>query len=138
MENIQHKLFQIYWEKFNRIEDLTITFVGDIENSRTIHSLDKALTNCEKHYRDTYNQNLWPTSDVYYLTRVQKERGSAGSYSMTQDHVSLFSENSILLHPFPRNQEIPEWFDDDPRAKYFEQMKNGLYVRMTLLMHYKQ
>ena len=139
-EHPTQTLLDLYtiWDKFNRIEDLTITFVGDIENSRTIHSLDKSLTNCNKHYRDTYNQEPWPKSDVYYLTRVQKERGSSGSYSMTQDHVSSMHENSIILHPFPRNEEIPEWFDDDPRAKYFEQMENGLYVRMTLLMAYTE
>jgi aspartate carbamoyltransferase catalytic subunit len=41
------------------------------------------------------------------------------------------------MHPFPRNEEIPRWFDHDSRAKYFEQMKNGLYIRMALLMLYK-
>jgi len=139
-EHPTQTLLDLYtiWEKFNRIEDLTVTFVGDIENSRTIHSLDKALTNCEKHYRDTYNQDPWPKSDVYYLTRVQQERGSRGSYTMKKEHTNIMPEESIVLHPFPRNFEIPEWFDTDPRAKYFEQMKNGLYVRMTLLMTYTE
>jgi len=41
------------------------------------------------------------------------------------------------MHPFPRNEEIPSWFDSDPRAKYFEQIKNGLYVRMALLRSYR-
>ena len=45
--------------------------------------------------------------------------------------------NCIVMHPFPRNEEIPKWFDADPRAKYFDQMKNGLYVRMSLLVSYK-
>ncbi len=139
-EHPTQTLLDLYtiWEKFNRIEDLTVTFVGDIENSRTIHSLDKSLTNCEKHYRDTYNQDPWPKSDVYYLTRVQQERGSRGSYTMKKEQVDMMPEESIVLHPFPRNYEIPEWFDTNPRAKYFEQMKNGLYVRMTLLMSYTE
>ena len=139
-EHPTQTLLDLYtiWEKFNRIEDLTITFVGDIENSRTIHSLDKALTNCNKHYRDTYNEEPWPKSDVYYLTRVQKERGSRGSYTMKKEHTNTMPEESIVLHPFPRNYEIAEWFDTDPRAKYFEQMKNGLYVRMALLIAYTQ
>ncbi len=42
-------------------------------------------------------------------------------------------ENMIVLHPFPRNKEIPTWFDTDPRAYYFKQIKNGLYVRMAIL-----
>jgi len=37
------------------------------------------------------------------------------------------------MHPLPRLEELPTWFDSDPRAKYFEQMKNGLVVRKYLL-----
>ena len=71
------------------------------------------------------------------MTRVQKERGSTGKYELTKNNVDNFKKNMIVMHPFPRNEEIPRWFDSDPRAKYFNQMKNGLYVRMALLLHYK-
>jgi aspartate carbamoyltransferase catalytic subunit len=123
-------------KKFGRIEDLVVTFVGDIENGRTVHSLDKALVNSTKHFIPTYDKNIWPESDVYYLTRVQRERGSEGSYSMKKEHIHHIPENAIVMHPFPRNEEIPTWFDKDPRAKYFEQMKNGLYVRMAILSYF--
>ena len=128
-------LYTIY-KKFNRLEDLTVTFVGDIENGRTVHSLDKALPNCTKHFCDTYDKSIWPKSHVYYLTRVQRERGSNGSYSMRKEHIHHIPDYSIVLHPFPRNEEIPTWFDTDPRAKYFEQMENGLYIRMALIEHF--
>ena len=123
-------------ENFGRIKDLTITFVGDIVNGRTVHSLSKVLKNCQVNYCDTYDLDKLPKSDVYYLTRVQKERGSKGSYQLTKEHVEQMPEDCIVMHPFPRNNEIPKWFDDDPRAKYFEQMKNGLFVRMALLYEY--
>ena len=130
-------LYTIY-ENFDRIKNLTITFVGDIVNGRTVHSLSKSLENtCEINYCDTYNIDKLPKSDVYYLTRVQKERGSTGSYQLTEEHIKEMPDNCIVMHPFPRNEEIPRWFDDDSRAKYFEQMKNGLYIRMALLMLYK-
>ena len=130
-------LYTIY-ENFSRIKNLTITFVGDIVNGRTVHSLSKSLKNtCEINYCETYNSDKLPKSDVYYLTRVQKERGSTGSYQLTEEHVKEMPDNCIVMHPFPRNEEIPRWFDDDSRAKYFEQMKNGLYIRMALLMLYK-
>ena len=130
-------LYTIY-ENFDRIEDLTVTFIGDIVNGRTVHSLSKALENKNSiNFRDTYDVKDLPKSDVYYFTRVQRERGSEGSYEMTKDMVSKMPDNCIVMHPFPRNEEIPIWFDNDPRAKYFEQMKNGLYVRMSLLMSYK-
>lgn len=128
-------LYTIY-KKFGRIEDLVVTFVGDIENGRTVHSLDKALVNSTKHFAYTYDKNIWPESDVYYLTRVQRERGSEGSYSMKKEHIHHIPKNAIVMHPFPRNEEIPTWFDKDPRAKYFEQMENGLYVRMAILSYF--
>mgnify|MGYP003950727941 FL=1 len=128
-------LYTIY-KKFGRINDLVVTFVGDIENGRTVHSLDKALIDSTKYFIPTYDKNIWPESDVYYLTRVQRERGSKGSYSMKKEHIHHIPENSIVMHPFPRNEEIPTWFDKDPRAKYFEQMKNGLYVRMAILSYF--
>ena len=125
-------------ENFGRIKDLTITFVGDIVNGRTVHSLSKALKKkCEINYCETYDIDNLPKSDVYYLTRVQKERGSTGSYQLTKEHVKKMPDNCIVMHPFPRNEEIPKWFDSDPRAYYFKQIENGLYVRMALLMSYK-
>ena len=48
--------------------------------------------------------------------------------------VNKMPKDCIVLHPFPRNEEIPKWFDKDPRAWYFKQMSNGLYVRMALLI----
>ena len=42
-------------------------------------------------------------------------------------------KNAIILHPLPRNNEISIEVDKDPRAKYFEQVKNGVYVRMAIL-----
>ena len=123
-------------ENFGKIKDLTITFVGDIVNGRTVHSLSKVLKNCQVNYCDTYDLDKLPKSDVYYLTRVQKERGSKGSYQLTKEHVEQMPEDCIVMHPFPRNNEIQKWFDYDPRAKYFKQMKNGLFVRMALLHEY--
>ena len=130
-------LYTIY-KNFNLIRNLTITFVGDIVNGRTVHSLSKFLEKkCVINYCKTYDVDKLPKSDVYYLTRVQKERGSTGSYQLTKNHVEEMPDNCIVMHPFPRNKEIPKWFDNDPRAKYFEQMENGLYIRMALLMSYK-
>lgn len=122
-------------KEFGTLNNLTVSFIGDIGNSRTIHSLDDALPEgTEKHYIDTYDVDKpWPESDVYYLTRIQKERGSIGNYKLTKQHVDRIPKKSIVLHPFPRNEEIPKWFDSDSRGRYFQQMKNGLYVRMAIL-----
>ena len=77
--------------------------------------------------------------DVMYHTRIQNERfeGDFGKeeYIINKQVLSKFSENTIVLHPLPRNEEIAIDIDDDPRALYFKQAHNGLYVRMGLFVH---
>lgn len=80
-------------------------------------------------------------ADVIYMTRVQKERFTnlegialdGSDYALTHEIVANMRTDTVVMHPLPRNSEIPTWFDEDPRAAYFCQAKNGLYVRMALL-----
>lgn len=78
--------------------------------------------------------------DVIYSTRVQKERGGSpqepNSFSfctVNQEILNLMKKDAIVMHPLPRVDEIAPEVDKDPRAAYFRQAKNGLYVRMALL-----
>lgn len=75
---------------------------------------------------------------MLYQTRVQSERfkNTAVQYSpliINKEKLDLFSMDTILMHPLPRNEEIHTNVDNDPRAIYFEQSRNGLYIRMALL-----
>ena len=80
--------------------------------------------------------------DVLYMTRVQKERffneadyvRLKDSYILTPEKMNLAKEDMIVLHPLPRVNEIEVEVDKDPRAKYFDQVKNGMYVRMALII----
>jgi aspartate carbamoyltransferase len=80
-------------------------------------------------------------ADVLYVTRVQKERFPseeeyrtvAGSYVITPELMMLAKPDMVLMHPFPRVDEISHEVDEDPRAAYFRQMRYGLAVRMALL-----
>ena len=76
--------------------------------------------------------------DVMYHTRIQSERfeGDFGKeeYIINKEILNQFSKNTIVLHPLPRNEEISTDIDDDPRAMYFKQAHNGLYVRMALFV----
>ena len=76
--------------------------------------------------------------DVLYHTRIQAERfeGDFGKeeFIINKQVLSKFSENTIVLHPLPRNNEISEDIDDDKRAMYFEQAENGMWVRMGILL----
>ena len=78
-------------------------------------------------------EDICRETDILYVTRVQKERGAVGSYALTHENVDLFKDNMMVMHPLPRNEEIPKWFDNDRRAFYFKQIENGLYIRMAIL-----
>ena len=133
-----------------------LLFVGDIKHSRTIHSLEYILRkfySVDIHYfsypncdDSEYMNGLNTISsfdrigefDVVYCTRLQKERFKNSDldinhYILDERDVNKMKENAIIMHPLPRNEEIAVSVDRDKRAKYFEQMENGVYVRMALL-----
>lgn len=80
--------------------------------------------------------------DVLYMTRIQKERFSSEEEYKSQKDVYILDKpklvkakkNLVILHPLPRVDEIAIDVDDDSRALYFEQAKNGVFVRMALIM----
>ncbi len=78
-----------------------------------------------------------PKADVVYWTRLQKERLTDASleseFVIDQAALQLMKPDATIMHPLPRVGEIAESVDDDPRAAYFRQVKNGLFVRMALL-----
>ncbi len=88
-----------------------------------------------------------PKADVFYQTRLQKERFRSTDFELYikyQNHQEKFQINSKILnlmkpdarilHPLPRVDEILPEVDSDPRAAYFRQVENGLYIRMALLV----
>lgn len=82
-----------------------------------------------------------PEVDVVYQTRIQKERFESveaynavrGVYRIDQRALGLMRKYAIIMHPLPRIDEIDPEVDDDPRAAYFRQARNGLHIRMALL-----
>ena len=94
-------------------------------------------------YRETRSlEESMPELDILYMTRVQKERffneedyiRLKNSYILTKEKMGLAKPDMAVLHPLPRVNEIALDVDDDPRAAYFEQVQNGVYVRMALIM----
>ncbi len=83
------------------------------------------------------------TADVLYITRVQRERFAVvseyeaikDSYFVDAAIAERLKPDAIILHALPRLNEIASAVDNNPRAAYFRQAKNGLYVRMALLDH---
>jgi aspartate carbamoyltransferase catalytic subunit len=92
--------------------------------------------------KETYDvHDIISSVDVLYVTRVQRERFSdQAQYESVQDHYIITpelmeqaKEKMVVMHPLPRVSEISYAIDDDPRAAYFRQMENGMYIRMALL-----
>lgn len=86
------------------------------------------------------------TVDVLYVTRIQRERfpdsasyfNVASSYRITPELLSCAKRHLIVLHPLPRVDEIDPRVDASPHARYFEQSRNGVPVRMAMLMEVLQ
>jgi aspartate carbamoyltransferase catalytic subunit len=82
-------------------------------------------------------------ADAIYMTRVQDEYDQSGEskkvstsdYHLKLEHLSLLKKECIIMHPFPRRDEIDPRVDRDPRAKYWRQERNGMWTRVALITH---
>ena len=87
-------------------------------------------------------EDALPELDILYMTRVQKERffneedyiRMKDFYILDKAKMELAPKDMLVLHPLPRVNEISTEVDDDPRAVYFKQVQNGVYVRMALIL----
>jgi aspartate carbamoyltransferase catalytic subunit len=80
--------------------------------------------------------------DAVYMTRVQDEwdsvKGESGKidisgYSFSLEHLEILPQRAVIMHPFPRRTEIDPAVDRDPRAMYWRQMRNGMWIRAALI-----
>lgn len=134
-------------------ENLIVTFIGDLKNSRTIHSLIHLLNLFDVTYifispqgleLETNGLNILNVTleeallitDVVYVTRIQKERINGNEFKpicLSKELLSNANKDLIIMHPLPRQEELPPEIDDDPRAVYFKQVAYGVRMRMAIL-----
>ena len=161
-------LYTIKEEK-GTLNNLSIAFVGDLKYGRTVHSLVKALTHFNpviyfvapkilqmpSYLIDDLDKNnikyeiledfrdCLDKIDVFYMTRIQKERFPdiedyeklKGVYVINKKNIlGKCKEDMIILHPLPRVDEISTDLDDTKHALYFKQAKNGIPVRQAMMM----
>ena len=87
-------------------------------------------------------EDVLPELDLLYMTRVQRERffneedyvRLKDTYILNREKLNLAQPDMPVLHPLPRVDEIATDVDQDPRAAYFDQVQNGKYIRMALIM----
>ncbi len=126
--------------------DNKIIFVSP-KQTRMGEDVKQYLTSHKINWEETDNlKAAAPQADVIYQTRVQRERFQDGDsavyeqvikeserFNVNGELLALMKKDSIVMHPLPRVTEISYSVDQDPRARYFEQAENGLFVRMALL-----
>ncbi len=123
--------------KFN---DITIYYIAPEE----IQIREEVLKNIEgrvEYHLTSRLDDVIEKLDVLYVTRLQKERFKdpeqyerlKGSYRITRDYLMKFGRIPLIMHPLPRVWELDTSVDDLPQAKYFEQARNGLYIRAALI-----
>ncbi len=124
-----------------KFRDVDITFVAPPQVQMGA-DLKSHLTEHGVRWRETTDLDaVLPEVDVVYQTRIQKERFRSpqdylavkGIYRIDGAAMRRLPERSIVMHPLPRVDEIATEVDQDPRAAYFRQARNGMRVRMALL-----
>ena len=126
----------------SKFQDIRIYFVAPpllkMKEDILVHLREKGVWYTE----ETDLDKVLPEVNVVYQTRIQKERFGdrigdyeqcRGVYLINAESLRLMKADAIVMHPLPRLEEISMEVDRDPRAAYFRQAQNGLYVRMALL-----
>ncbi len=155
------------------IDGVSIAFVGDLLNSRTIRSLAYFLAKysgiriyfaspralkMKDDLKEYLQDNQVPFSesldsaeelreiaaqaDILYITQIPRDNfgdlvhdyeRSREIFRINQEFLKALKKDTYILHPFPRDHELPEEVDQDPRAVYFDMIKYGQFLRMGLL-----
>jgi aspartate carbamoyltransferase catalytic subunit len=125
----------------SKFKDIKIWFVAP----PAVAMRDDLKTHLDEHHISWVEtedlESVLPEVDVVYMTRIQKERFAdpdvynavKGIYRLDARSLALMRKYAIVMHPLPRIDEIAPEVDEDPRAAYFRQARNGLPVRMALL-----
>ena len=130
-------------EAMARYTGVQFVFISPDELKFPRYIIEDELDNRGIPYKEVSTlEEVMPELDVLYMTRVQKERffneadyiRLKDTYILTPDKLVPAKEDLTILHPLPRVNEISVDVDDDPRACYFAQAKNGMYVRMALIL----
>ncbi|MEG0304153.1 MAG: aspartate carbamoyltransferase [Oscillospiraceae bacterium] len=125
-----------------RYEGIRFVLISPEELRLPDYVISETIAPAKAPYTETTNlDEAMPELDILYMTRVQKERffneedyvRLKDSYILTLERLRHAKKDMAVLHPLPRVNEIALGVDDDPRAAYFEQAANGVYVRMALI-----
>jgi aspartate carbamoyltransferase catalytic subunit len=122
-------------------KDITLYFVSP-EVFRMKDDIKSFLNKHDIEFHETDDfASIMPIADAIYMTRIQKEYSEAPSkevdvypqFHFTKEHLSAIQSHCIIMHPLPRRYEIDVNVDKDPRAVYWQQERNGMWIRAALV-----
>ena len=126
----------------SRYSNIKVILIAPQELRLPDYMLAEMAENSHLEFREVETmEEVMPELDVLYMTRVQKERffneadyiRLKDTYILDPDKLKTAKPDMAILHPLPRVNEISTKVDADPRAMYFEQVRNGRFVRMALI-----
>lgn len=126
-----------------RQEDIRFYLISPEELRLPDYVRQEAIEDRGHFYKEVRTmEEVMPELDILYMTRVQRERffneedyiRLKDTYILDRKKLETAKPGLAVLHPLPRVNEITPEVDNDPRAAYFEQAQNGVYVRMALIM----
>lgn len=127
----------------SRYTGIRFIFISPEELKLPKYLIENTLQKNDLPYVETTSlEEVMPQLDFLYMTRVQRERffneadyiRLKDTYILDPEKMKAAKPTMAVLHPLPRVNEITTDVDFDPRARYFEQAKNGKYIRMALIM----
>ena len=114
------------------------------EYLRITDDIRKFLTKHKISFKETDNLNLsLKNADAVYMTRIQDEYDinneskniDYSNFHLKKEHLKLMKKNAIIMHPLPRRAEVSVEVDTDPRAMYWRQERNGMWIRAALIAY---
>ena len=126
----------------SRYKNIKFVLISPVELQVPEYIKTEILNKNEIEYKEVERlEDIIDSLDILYMTRVQKERffneadyvRLKDSYILDLKKLEKAKKDLAILHPLPRVNEIKVEVDQDPRAKYFQQVKNGMFVRMALM-----
>ncbi len=126
-----------------RYDNISFVFISPEELKLPDYMIEEIEAHENVEYKEvTKLEQALPDLDVLYMTRVQRERffneedyvRLKDFYILDSHKMELAGKDMIVLHPLPRVNEISVEVDNDDRAKYFEQVQNGMFIRMALIL----
>lgn len=126
-----------------RYTGIKFVFISPEELKLPKYLIDNTLKANNLPYTETTSlEEAMPELDFLYMTRVQRERffneadyiRLKDTYILSPEKLKTAKPTMAILHPLPRVNEITVDVDSDPRARYFDQVENGKFIRMALIM----